>query len=160
MIRILQAIALAVVAGAAWMIAMPAPPSSQPLAFNHAKHAGTTCAVCHSGVETGTSARLPDTSVCLNCHATAPASVRADAWDALVRRERAGWMRVTRLPAHVMFSHQRHVRSGRLECASCHGDIGQRSAPPPRAPVRLEMSACLQCHRREAASQDCAACHR
>lgn len=158
-----RAVSLAVVILAlamVWILVMPVAPATQPIAFNHVKHSGLGCAVCHRGAETGERAGLPEASLCFKCHATAPRAVQPGVWDQAAKTGRIGWVRVTSVPDHVMFSHQRHVRIAGLECASCHADIGTRTTPPGRAPVRLNMDTCLSCHRREAASEDCAGCHR
>ncbi len=155
---ILGATVLAV--ATAWVLVLPVRAVTQPLAFNHAKHTAVACATCHSGVETSARATFPSGATCAKCHATAPASVGRVSWDALQRQDPARWVPVTRLADHVMFSHRRHVTLGGLACESCHADIGQRTAPPPRAPMRLKMDTCLGCHQQEGASADCAACHR
>lgn len=155
---LLAATALAVATG--WVLVLPAASVTQPLAFNHAKHAAVACATCHSGAETSARATFPSGATCAKCHATAPASVGQASWDAIQRQDPARWVPVTHLADHVMFSHRRHVTLGGLACESCHADIGRRAAPPSRAPVQLKMDACLTCHQREGASADCAACHR
>lgn len=155
---ILGATALAVAAG--WILVLPAAAVTQPLAFNHAKHAAMACVTCHAGVETRARATLPSGATCAKCHAAAPASVGQASWDAIQRPDPARWVPVTHLPDYAMFSHRRHVTLGRLACESCHADIGQRTTPPRRAPVLLTMDTCLSCHRREGISEDCAACHR
>ena len=157
--RALQFGLVALFAGVAAAFILPPPAVSQPFAFNHAKHASLTCAGCHVGVRAGERASLPTADVCTNCHATPPASVEASQWERLA----AGgpfWRKVTRMPEHVMFSHRRHVVSAALQCESCHADIGQRTTPPSRVPVRLDMDTCLACHIAEGASEDCAGCHR
>jgi hypothetical protein len=155
---ILGATVLAVATG--WVLVLPVGAVIQPLAFNHAKHAAVACATCHSGAETSARATFPSGATCAKCHATAPASVGQASWDAIQRQDPARWVAVTHLADHVMFSHRRHVTLGGLACESCHADIGQRTAPPPRTPMRLKMDTCLACHQREGASADCAACHR
>jgi len=157
--RALQFAAVGLVAamGSVWIL--PEPSLSQELPFNHAKHAAVTCAGCHAGVQTTARAGLPGPAVCAKCHATAPASVAKD-WERLQAAGVRFWKPVTRLPEHVMFSHRRHVALAKLACASCHADIGQRTAPPGRMPVRLVMDTCLACHRAEGASEDCTGCHR
>ncbi len=155
---ILGATALAV--AAAWVLVLPVGALTQPLAFNHAKHGNVACATCHAGVETSAHATFPSGATCAKCHASPPRSVSQKDWDAIQRPNPARWLPVTHLPDYVTFSHRRHVTLGGLDCKSCHADIGQRTAPPPRAPVRLKMDACLGCHQREGASADCAACHR
>ena len=150
------------VAGAlVWVLLLPSVPVAQPLAFNHAGHQAIACATCHSGAETSARAGIPQGDVCLECHATAPKAAGAAAlWPELARGRQIDWLRVTRVPDHVMFSHRRHVTLGRLACASCHGEAGTSVTPPRRPPRRLQMSSCIGCHRQVNVSEDCASCHR
>jgi hypothetical protein len=46
----------------------------------------------------------------------------------------------------VHFSHQRHVIVGKVDCKACHGDIAQRTTPPPAPLVTIRMQLCLDCH--------------
>ena len=158
--RLFRTVALTLGTAAAWALLLPRPAVVQPLAFNHAKHTGMGCAVCHRGVAERARAGIPDASTCLKCHATAPRAAAGLKWDEVARTQTIAWASVTSLPQHVMFSHRRHVGLAQLECSSCHAGIGTSDAPPPRPPLRLDMEACLSCHRREGASQDCAGCHR
>lgn len=158
--NVLQFCAVSLLAALGSALVLPAAPVSQSIPFNHAKHATLTCAGCHTGVETAQHAGLPSAATCARCHAAAPAVVPAVDWDRLQKLGAEFWKPITRLPAHVMFSHRRHVSLGRLACESCHADIGRRASPPPRMPVRLTMNTCLACHRAEGASEDCAGCHR
>ncbi|MBI2501012.1 MAG: cytochrome c3 [Deltaproteobacteria bacterium] len=70
------------------------------------------------------------------------------------------WRRLTRMPDHVYFSHQRHVTSGKVSCEECHGKMEERNKPPTTAPKDLLMENCLECHQRQGASVDCISCHR
>ena len=159
--RVLALVVLAVAVAAGWIWALPAAPVTQPIAFNHARHQALACVVCHQGVESAARAGLPDGTLCAKCHATVPGRVATDQqWAAIARGQPVGWVRVTHVPDHVRFSHQRHTTLARLDCSSCHGDIGQRTSPPRIAPVSLMMNNCLACHTREGASDDCAGCHR
>ena len=152
---------VAIVVAVGWLFALPPVALVQPIAFNHAKHATAGCVLCHAGAEAGARAGIAQADVCLRCHATAPArGVTEAAWSELSSGKQIAWKRVTRMPDHVAFSHRRHTGSAQLACASCHGDMRQRTAPPGRAPVRLVMDTCLACHKREGASEDCAGCHR
>ncbi len=158
-----RALTFVVVTGAvaaAWILVLPAASVTQPLAFDHARHTAIACAVCHRGVEVGRRAGLPQSDVCVKCHATAPRVATAVQWTEASHGARLLWVRVSHVPDHVLFSHQRHVAIGRLDCRSCHADIGERSVPPGAVPMRLSMATCLSCHRQEGASEDCAACHR
>lgn len=160
MVRPLALAGIMVAAGAGWVVLMPPAPAAQPVDFSHARHRGMACAVCHEGAEVSARAGIPPGDTCLKCHATAPRGMHAALWSEVERGGRLPWIRVSRVPDHVYFSHRRHVALAKLDCASCHADIGQSTAPPARAPLRLDMDACLKCHRTEEASQDCAACHR
>lgn len=161
MVRWLSFAATAAGGALAWMLLLPAAPLSQPLAFNHARHQAMACAACHRGADTSARAGIPQGDVCIKCHATAPAAAGAAAlWPELARGRQIDWLRVTRVPDHVMFSHRRHVTLGRLECASCHADIGASVTPLRRPPRRLQMSSCIGCHRQVGVTEDCAACHR
>ncbi len=140
------------------------PAVAQPITFNHKIHAGDMkleCAHCHQGVETGPFATLPKAEVCLACH-SAPLSENPE--EAKVRqfgeKGEIPWRRLTRIPDHVYFSHQRHVKLGGIPCERCHGKMEERTKPPPSAPRELSMNDCLDCHRRLGASVDCVSCHR
>ena len=144
---------------AAWITVLPSAPVRQPLAFSHAKRQAVGCTVCHQGAATSIRAGLPEAPVCTKCHATAPAGW-SPGWNAAVEGKPFGWVQVTHVPDHVMFSHRRHVTLARLDCVSCHGNVRDRGTPVVAVPVRLEMDECMSCHRREGAAEDCAACHR
>jgi hypothetical protein len=144
--RALIAAGVVVIAAIAWIVAMPAASVRQPIEFAHAKHQSVACAVCHRGAAASAHAGIPDANFCAKCHSALPKAI--------------AWNQVTKLPAHVMFSHRRHVTLARLDCASCHGDMRGRRAPVGAVPVRLTMKTCLACHRHEGAAEDCAACHR
>jgi hypothetical protein len=158
--QLVLAAALTVATAGGWVAVMPPAPVAQPIAFNHAAHAPMACRVCHTGVESGARAQLPGAATCAKCHATAPGAIGVVRWTAMQESGAPVWIRVTRAPDHVRFSHHRHVTLGQLECASCHGGIGTAVLPPVRAPLRLDMDACVSCHRREAVNDDCAGCHR
>lgn len=154
----LALITIAVASG--WILFLPPPSVSQPVNFNHARHAALACVVCHRGAESSARADIPSVDLCHRCHATAPPGVAALLWKEPVSAQAIAWVQVTRMPDHVMFSHLRHVGVAKLECAACHADIGRSTVPPARAPIRLDMNGCLSCHTNEGVSTDCAACHR
>ena len=161
---------VALVVAVGWVFALPPRPIAQPIAFNHAKHASAGCVLCHQGAgrrrlvpgaEAGVRAGIPQADTCTSCHATAPGRGISDAaWTDIAAGKRIAWLRLTRVPDHVAFSHRRHTGPGQLACASCHGDMAQRTTPPSRVPVRLVMNTCVSCHQREGASEDCNGCHR
>jgi menaquinone reductase, multiheme cytochrome c subunit len=140
------------------------PDAAQPIAFNHAKHvaSGLGCTDCHTGAETRERATIPGIEVCMGCHATA---LSESAEEARLRSvaaagEDLAWRQVTRVPAHVYFSHRRHVALAGLECSVCHGPMETLTAPP-RAPFRvMSMDSCIECHRKSQVRAECNDCHR
>jgi hypothetical protein len=136
----------------------------QPIAFNHAKHVkdlDLACSTCHQFYEKETFSGLPDGEVCASCHLD-PQGKSAEEGK-LVKLLKAGasppWVPLFRQPAHVFYSHRRHVVVAKIECPTCHGSIADTASPP--ATVRkLRMEDCLDCHRRSGVSTDCTACHR
>jgi len=135
----------------------------QPIAFNHQRHVeeGLECSACHTGCESQVSSGLPDAQVCALCHAEplgeGPEEAKLVA--ALQAGDSLGWQSIFSQPPHVFYSHARHVTVAKLECVRCHGDIAQSSVPP-RTVRKLGMEDCLDCHRENAVSTDCTACHR
>ncbi|MBI3491794.1 MAG: cytochrome c3 family protein [Acidobacteria bacterium] len=159
--RLVPPVLVALAVAGLWILALPAAPVDQPIAFNHARHAAVACAVCHRGAETAARAGIPQSNVCTRCHATAPdRSVSARAWSDVAAGRPIAWRQVTQVPEHVMFSHRRHTSLAQLACASCHGDAAARVTPFGAPATRIAMTTCLSCHTREGASEDCAACHR
>jgi hypothetical protein len=159
---------------AAWDESAPGP--QQPIPFSHKHHAGEyqiDCLYCHSGTERSRAAGVPSVELCMGCHAQFPAEydqlegikILKGYWE---RKEPIPWVQIHRLPEHVKFQHQRHVNQG-IACQTCHGpveDIEKLYLVPdtkwwPWAlPThKLEMGWCVQCHRQNEASQDCATCH-
>jgi hypothetical protein len=121
----------------------------QPVEYSHALHAGELgidCRYCHVGVETGASATLPSTSLCMNCHAT----VRTESPKLALVRESfetgrpIEWVRVHDLPDYAYFDHSAHVRRG-VGCESCHGRVDKMDMV--HQAEGLNMGWCLGCHR-------------
>lgn len=121
----------------------------QPVPFDHRHHArddGIRCLYCHHDAESGPTAGVPDTALCMGCHnqiwndsrQTEP--VRAS-W---AREEPIVWRRVTDLPDFVFFDHSVHVRRG-VGCESCHGRVDRMAVVYKAYP--LDMAFCLECHR-------------
>lgn len=142
----------------------PVAPGVQPIAFNHAKHlgAGMACTDCHTGAQSQERATVPALAACLACHETAltesaeEKKLRAFAAD----KKEPPWNPLTRVPAHVYFSHRRHVQLAGLECAVCHGTMEKLTAPPQKLFRPLNMDDCIACHEKSRARTDCNDCHR
>ena len=122
----------------------------QPIRFNHQIHVKKEpCETCHRAFQHGPAAGNPTLAICMDCH-TNPVSESPEEEKLRALEENQGrlrWLRVTRVPAHVRFSHQRHVVVGKLPCENCHGEIAGLTAPPRAPLVAITMNFCIDCHR-------------
>jgi len=153
-----------------------APGLLQPVQFSHKHHSGTygiDCQYCHSGTDRSQAAGVPSVQVCMGCHAQFPPSydelegIRTlkAYWE---RQEPIEWLQIHRLPEHVQFRHNGHSRKG-FQCQICHGPVEQMDKVfvisdtrwwPWLLPTQtLQMGWCVDCHRQNAASDDCFTCH-
>ncbi len=177
----------------------------QPIAFPHTVHAGAVedgghgiqCEFCHRNATTGAAATVPAVEVCVICHkqingANAKADVAEP--DTLINIQRVidkhadgrpiDWERVHRLPDHVRFVHEAHLRFltqgeerevtlpiGNQEamqlpvpvqeaCTVCHGDVALMEEVQPQQGQSLKMGTCLDCHKENSVSTDCTVCHK
>ena len=172
-----------------------APP--QPVAFPHTIHAGSPadgnmgiqCEFCHRNVTKGAAATVPAVEQCLFCHKEVTGATQsATAEIQKVRTAFADgnpidWERVHRLPDHVRFVHEAHIRfftdaenssirtsingeklaaalSVPETCAICHGDEASMTEVQPKRFQSLKMGTCLDCHRENNAPTDCTVCHK
>src|SRR4030042_277075 len=137
--------------------------AGQPIPFNHKKHQeqGTECITCHSHFKEQTFSGMPKVEVCLECHKD-PITQNPDE-EKIRESHRKGveihWKRLYEQPNHVFFSHRRHVVLAKMECQSCHGDIGQNERPPSKPWVKMTMKWGMDCHTKTKASNDCLTCH-
>jgi hypothetical protein len=134
----------------------------QPIEFPHNQHIakGLECIDCHIGVDSRAQAGLPSVAKCMLCHekvATDGPGVQKLREYAEKKRE-VPWIRVYEFnrEGHVLFRHAPHVRAG-VECSICHGNVAAMTVATRQ--VTHNMGTCLDCHRQQRASQDCAACH-
>ena len=172
-----------------------APP--QPVAFPHTVHAGSPesggmgiqCEFCHRNVTRGAAATVPAVEQCLFCHkeidgqtATARAEI-AKVRQSFKDDAPIDWERVHRLPDHVRFIHEAHIRfftdpdpqiTRRLidgertnrpltvqqTCSICHGDVASMTVVKPKRFQSLKMGTCLDCHRDNNVATDCTVCHK
>jgi hypothetical protein len=163
--RALQVALLSLAAAAFLAIPLRAPPVAQPVAFNHRKHTKDLkldCRFCHQYVMAGAHAGLPDAKVCVMCHQVRQGqSVEAARVTELLHRgDSLRFAKLFRLPAHVNFTHRRHVAIAKLACENCHGAIADAQRPPERSLVTIRMAFCIACHRAKGQTVDCIACHR
>ena len=115
---------------------------SQPLQFSHQAHVEVqkqACETCHRYFKTREVAGKPAIAICMECH-TNPVSKSPE--EEKLRRiadtlNRLDWLRVTRVPPHVRFSHKRHIVVAKLACETCHGDIAKLTAPPTEPLIQI-----------------------
>ncbi len=55
------------------------------------------------------------------------------------------WVKIHNLPDHVYFNHSQHVKVGKQQCQTCHGNIQQM--PEVYQFQDLSMGWCINCHR-------------
>lgn len=171
----------------------------QPIPFSHTIHAGTgvyenslgdqvqglgmDCTFCHRTVTTQANAGIPPVQFCAYCHQV----IGKDESEPLTQiRMAAGvigddphpinWKRVHRMPDHVRFVHEPHIRyltanpqavtnstsgvkiGAAGVCSTCHGDVASMSKTVTQVEP-LKMGQCVNCHRDNNAPTDCASCH-
>lgn len=103
----------------------------QPIDFNHAVHVEEVddgCESCHYFREDGTFSGIPDLESCMECHEDViGASEEEEKFVAeyVVPEREVPWLVYSRQPDCVYFSHAPHVIAGKMECAECHGHIGE-----------------------------------
>lgn len=138
---------------------------TQPIAFSHKIHAGDNainCQYCHSGVEKSKTAGIPAVNVCMNCHKGISSGPTTGTTEIAKIYEAAGWdpdkgeynkpqkpiewVKVHNLQDFVYFSHQQHVKVGKQDCATCHGDLKEMTTAKQVSP--LTMGWCVDCHRK------------
>ena len=147
----------------------------QPIYYSHQVHAGDnqiSCLYCHSGAQDSKHANIPSVNVCMNCHMAVKdyggkplikedgSSVNANAeiqklykyagWNPSTKTyDKPGqpieWIRIHNLPDLVYFNHSQHVKVGRVQCQTCHGEIQKMGEVKQFAD--LSMGWCINCHR-------------
>lgn len=135
---------------------------AQPFDFSHQIHLskGAQCTDCHTGVETGPRAGLPNVNTCMICHsqiATDRPLIQQIA-DMQTKGVDFQWRRVYdyQPEAHVRFEHAPHIRA-KVECSTCHGNQVEQTVA--RRMVDMDMGFCINCHKSKQASNDCLTCH-
>ena len=133
------------------------------------------CLYCHGSAWESKTAGVPAVNICMNCHkaiteytkgpklynedgdeinGTAEIAklykyagfdpAKPTSWDAS-KAKPVEWIKIHNLPDHVFFSHAQHVRAGKVQCQTCHGEI------PAMDEVKqfseLSMGWCVNCHR-------------
>ena len=147
----------------------------QPIFYSHKVHAGTNqinCLYCHGSAMEGKHATIPSVNVCMNCHLAISEytgepiyredgstvngteeikKIYAAAGYDPAKKTYSGttkpveWIKIHSLPDHVFFSHAQHVKAGKVQCQTCHGEITNMHEVKQFA--ELSMGWCVNCHR-------------
>ncbi|MCX8019259.1 MAG: c-type cytochrome [Chitinophagaceae bacterium] len=133
------------------------------------------CLYCHSSAWESKHASIPSVNVCMNCHKAIQAYEKgpeiidengnkidgtaeiqklykyagfdpknAAKWDPS-KAKPIEWVRIHNLPDHVYFNHAQHVRVGKIQCQTCHGEI--TNMHEVKQVSELSMGWCINCHR-------------
>lgn len=133
------------------------------------------CLYCHGAAWEGRHAAIPSVNVCMNCHKTintyekgprlldekgieinANAELQKlfdyagfdpknpTAWDP-ANAKPIPWVKIHNLPDHVYFNHAQHIRAGKVQCQTCHGEITAMDEVYQFS--ELSMGWCINCHR-------------
>ena len=143
---------------------------TQPIAFPHTAHVeqlGLDCTFCHRNVTRGAAATIPAVGLCMTCHKTVGDGLpEVEKLRAIFEAgQPIDWVRVHRVPDHVHFVHEAHIRffserdgvAPSAACSTCHGDVGAMTKV--RQVRSLKMGDCVDCHRDNNAPTDCVTCH-
>jgi mono/diheme cytochrome c family protein len=133
------------------------------------------CLYCHGSAWESKTAGIPAVNICMNCHkaintyekgpklyneegdeinGTAQIQKLYDAagfdpknpgkWDP-AKAKPIEWVKIHNLPDHVYFNHSQHIRAGKVQCQTCHGEI--TAMDEVKQVSELSMSWCVNCHR-------------
>ena len=147
----------------------------QPIFYSHKVHAGVNqinCLYCHGGAQDSKHASIPSVNVCMNCHQAIneykgeklyteegvevngteqikklyeyAAFTPGKPWDAS-KAKPIEWTKIHNLPDHVYFNHSQHIKAGKVQCQTCHGEITKMDEVKQFAD--LSMGWCINCHR-------------
>jgi hypothetical protein len=121
----------------------------QPVEFDHRHHVrddAIDCKFCHYDVTRAPTAGVPETALCMGCHAQiwSDSPLLEPVRESYFSGRPIEWRRVHDLPDFVFFNHSIHVKKG-VGCESCHGRVDQMSRV--HAVASLHMGWCLDCHR-------------
>jgi cytochrome c551/c552 len=69
---------------------------------------------------------------------------KPNAWDPS-KAKPIMWERIHNLPDHVYFNHSQHIKAGKVQCQTCHGEI--TAMDEVKQFSELSMGWCINCHR-------------
>jgi hypothetical protein len=155
----------------------------QPVAFNHALHneeVDEGCESCHFFRDDGSYSGVPKLAQCVDCHEEVlgdSEEERIFVEEYVAKGREVPWLIYSRQPDCVFFSHAAHVKMAGMECATCHGPIGESESLKVyeenrisgysrdiwganiagikrNSWDRMKMDDCAACHRRENVNQN------
>ncbi len=104
---------------------------SQPFDFNHALHmeeVDNGCESCHFFREDGSFSGSPRLAQCVACHEDVQGVSEDEkifVENYVVEDREVPWLVYSKQPDCVFFSHAAHVKGAGMDCAVCHGPIGE-----------------------------------
>ena len=133
----------------------------QPIPFSHRIHVGVKdiqCRFCHPYVGRSSFPGIPPVEKCLYCHRYVipdhPEIKKEHQY--FNSRTPVPWVKVTYLPEHVFFNHERHIKK-EIDCEACHGAVKTMDRLKK---ATFQMGFCIECHRTKNANLDCwLSCH-
>ncbi|MDJ0782339.1 MAG: cytochrome c3 family protein [Desulfosarcinaceae bacterium] len=115
----------------------------QPIDFSHAEHVEMVdegCESCHYLREDGSFSGVPTLAECIDCHEEINGDSEDERifYEEYVAKDReVPWLVYSRQPDCVFFSHAAHIVGAEMECATCHGDIGESDSLKPYQENRI-----------------------
>ncbi len=134
-----------------------------------------SCLYCHGGAWESKHAAIPSVNTCMNCHKAINEYTKGPKlfdengdeingtaeiqklykyagfdpknptkWDP-AKAKPIEWIKIHNLPDHVYFNHSQHIRAGKVQCQSCHGEI--TAMDEVKQVAELSMGWCINCHR-------------
>ncbi len=106
----------------------------QPVDFNHAIHAeqvSNGCDSCHIFREDGSFAGVPKLAQCTECHQEVQGdnpNEKIFVEEYVLKGKEVPWLIYLKQPECVFFSHAAHVKKAKMQCAACHGPIGESTS--------------------------------
>ncbi|HEV7781136.1 MAG TPA: c-type cytochrome [Chitinophagaceae bacterium] len=134
-----------------------------------------SCLYCHGSSWESKTAGIPAVNICMNCHKAINTYEKGPKlyaengdeingtyeieklykyagfdpknpakWDPS-KAKPIEWVKIHNLPDHVYFNHSQHIRAGKVQCQTCHGEI--TAMDEVKQVSELSMGWCVNCHR-------------
>ncbi|MBL0714155.1 MAG: cytochrome c3 family protein [Desulfosarcina sp.] len=118
----------------------------QPIDFNHKLHVEMDeidgCESCHFFRADGSFSGAPQMAQCIDCHDSIVSDTENELvfFEQYVQKEReVPWRIYSKQPPCVYFSHVAHVQTGKMDCVTCHGHIGESTSLPVYEQNRISL---------------------